>query len=457
MSISLEFNNPSPPSFIPRRFYLRTFGCQMNQHDSEKITGLLESRGWKRTGDENEADLILLNTCSVRRHAEERVLGRLARYRREKEKRPGLLVGVIGCMAQIWKEGLWEKFPELDLVLGPGSFASLPDELETLIDSGGQRLVDRFEDPADFFEVPSTRVNSLHGWVTVMRGCDNFCSYCVVPYARGREVSRPPEEIVEEVRSLGKNGYKEITLLGQNVNSYRGKDRADLPVDFPGLLRRLNTVEGIERIRFVTSHPKDISPALISSIADLDKVCESIHFPAQSGSDKILKKMRRGYTRGEYLERAQALQIAIPGIALASDFIVGFPGETDDNFARTLDLLREVRFDRIFAFVYSPRPKTEAAKLQDDILPEIKSARLQQLLSLQRSISLEKNQELLGKEVEVLVEGKNRKYQDRGEGRTRTGKMVFFPWEEGMRGQLINIRIERVTDLSLYSYFPVEK
>ena len=452
--------HPNPSSVVfshPRNFYLRTFGCQMNQHDSEKITGLLESRGWKRTGDENEADLILLNTCSVRRHAEERVLGRLARYRREKEKRPGLLVGVIGCMAQIWKEGLWEKFPELDLVLGPGSFASLPDELETLIDSGGQRLVDRFEDPADFFEVPATRVNSLHGWVTVMRGCDNFCSYCVVPYARGREVSRPPEEIVEEVRSLGKNGYKEITLLGQNVNSYRGKDRADLPVDFSGLLRRLNTVEGIERIRFVTSHPKDISPALISSIADLDKVCESIHFPAQSGSDKILKKMRRGYTRGEYLERAQQLQIAIPGITLASDFIVGFPGETDDNFARTLDLLREVRFDRIFAFVYSPRPKTEAAKLQDDILPEIKSARLQQLLSLQRSISLEKNQELLGKEVEVLVEGKNRKYQDRGEGRTRTGKMVFFPWEEGMRGQLINIRIERVTDLSLYSYFPVGK
>ena len=452
MNPSSHHSSPQYPS--PRQFYLRTFGCQMNQHDSEKITGLLERRGWKRTGDENEADLILLNTCSVRRHAEERVLGRLARYRREKERRPELLVGVIGCMAQIWKEGLWEKFPELDLVLGPGSFASLPDELETLIDSGGQRLVDRFEDPADFFEVPATRVNSLHGWVTVMRGCDNFCSYCVVPYARGREVSRPPEEIVEEVRSLGKNGYKEITLLGQNVNSYRGKDRADLPVDFSGLLRRLNTVEGIERIRFVTSHPKDISPALISSIADLDKVCESIHFPAQSGSDKILKKMRRGYTRGEYLERARELQIAIPRIALASDFIVGFPGETDDNFARTLDLLREVRFDRIFAFVYSPRPKTEAAKLQDGIPPEIKSARLQQLLSLQRSISLEKNQELLGKEVEVLVEGKNRKYQDRGEGRTRTGKMVFFPWEEGMRGQLINIRIERVTDLSLYSYFP---
>ncbi len=430
----------------------------MNQHDSEKISGMLESRGWSRTGDEKEADLILLNTCSVRRHAEERVLGRLARYRREKEKRPGLLVGVIGCMAQIWKDGLWDKFPELDLVLGPGSFARSPDEVDAILAAGGNRLADCFDDPGDFFEISSRRLNSLHGWVTVMRGCDNFCSYCVVPYARGREVSRPPEEIIEEVRSLGKDDYKEITLLGQNVNSYRGQDGGGDLVDFPGLLRRLNMVEGIERIRFVTSHPKDISPELITAIADLEKVCESIHFPAQSGSDPILKEMLRGYTRGEYLKRARELQLAIPGIALASDFIVGFPGETDADFSRTLELLQEVRFDRIFAFVYSPRPKTSAAKLPDDIPPEVKSARLQELLALQRSISLEKNQELLGQEVEVLVEGQNRKYPERGEGLTRTGKRVFFPWEDGTRGQLINVRIERVTDLSLYSLiFPEGK
>lgn len=450
-------NDSSPESAVPGRFYLRTFGCQMNQHDSERISGLLISRGWRRTGDENEADLILLNTCSVRRHAEERVLGRLARYRREKEKRPGLLVGVIGCMAQIWQERLWDRFPELDLILGPGSFSRLPDEIETLLAVGGKRLAGRFEDPGDFFKISSARENSLHGWVTVMRGCDNFCSYCVVPYARGREFSRPPEEIIEEVKSLGEKGYKEITLLGQNVNSYRGKARAGDSVDFSGLLGRLNPIEGIERIRFVTSHPKDISSALIVAIADLEKVCESIHFPAQSGSDTILKKMRRGYTRGEYLKRARELQLAIPGIALASDFIIGFPGETDDDFSRTLELLREVRFDRIFAFVYSPRPKTAAAELTDDISPEVKSARLQELLDLQRSISLENNQALLGQEVEVLIEGRNRKYHERGEGLTRTGKRVFFPWEDGLRGKLINVRIERVTDLSLYSYFPSEK
>ena len=450
-------NDRSQKPASPGRFYLRTFGCQMNQHDSERIAGLLTARGWRRTGDENEADLILLNTCSVRRHAEERVLGRLAGYRREKKKRPHLAVGVIGCMAQIWQERLWERFPELDLVIGPGSFALLPDELEALHNVGGRRQAVRFEDPDDFFQISSIRGNSLRAWVTIMRGCDNLCSYCVVPYARGREVSRPPGEIIEEVRSLGERGYKEVTLLGQNVNSYRGEDRGGDPVDFPGLLGRLNPVEGIERIRFLTSHPKDISYALIAAIAELEKICEALHFPAQSGSDPILKKMRRGYTRDEYLKKAQELQLMIPDISLVSDFIVGFPGETDDDFSRTLELRQEVRFDRIFAFVYSPRPKTEAAKLPDDIPPEVKSARLQELLALQKSISREKNQALIGRTLEVLVEGRNRKYPGRGEGRTRTGKMVFFPWEEGLRGQLVNVRIERATDLSLYSYFPSGK
>jgi len=411
---------------------------------------MLGVRGWQRTGDEKEADLILLNTCSVRRHAEERVLGRLDRYRREKKKRSQLIVGVIGCMAQVWKEKLWERFPKLDLILGPGSFARLPEELEKLFFSGDRVLIDRFEDTDEFFRSPSSRRSNLQAWVTVIRGCNNFCSYCVVPYARGREVSRPPGEIIEEVRSLGERGYKEITLLGQNVNSYRGEDRGGDLVDFPGLLGRLNPVGGIERIRFVTSHPKDISPALIAAIAELEKVCESIHFPAQSGSDIILKKMRRGYTRDEYLKRVQELQLAIPGIALASDFIVGFPGETEEDFARTLDLIREVRFDRIFAFAYSPRPKTTAADLDDDIPPAVKSARLQELLALQRSISLENNQNLLGQVVEVLVEGRNRKFPDRGEGRTRSGQAVFFPWKEGMEGRLVNVRIERATDLSLF-------
>ncbi|MFH1037360.1 MAG: tRNA (N6-isopentenyl adenosine(37)-C2)-methylthiotransferase MiaB [PVC group bacterium] len=440
------------PSLIPagRRFYLRTFGCQMNRHDSERIAGMLKARGWRPARNEEDADLILLNTCSVRRHAEERVLGRLARYRREKEKRPRLAVGVLGCMAQIRGETLREQFPELDLILGPGSFGRLPEEAEAVLAGAGPRLAAGFDPPDAFFRGLCLRENSLCGWVTVMRGCDNFCSYCVVPFARGREVSRSPDEIVEEIRTLGEGGYREVTLLGQNVNSYRGIDPAGAAVTFPGLLRRVNAVPGIERIRFLTSHPKDIFPSLIEAIGELDKVCESLHFPAQSGSDAILEKMNRGYTRDEYLAKARRLKEAVPGISLASDFIVGFPGETGDDFSRTLDLHREVRFDRIFAFAYSPRPRTAAAGFPDDVPPEVKASRLQELFALQRTISLEKNRELAGSAVEVLVEGRNRRYPDRGEGRTRGGQMVFFPWEEGMEGRMIKVLIDRVTDLSLF-------
>lgn len=433
-----------------RKFYIRTFGCQMNQHDSERISGLLESQGWERTGRESEADLILLNTCSVRRHAEERVLGRLALYRREKERRPGLIVGVVGCMAQIWEERLWDQFPELDLILGPGSFARLTEEIDALMEEPGRRITCAFDDSSEFFKIKSSRFDHIHGWVTVMRGCNNYCSYCVVPYARGREISRPPAEIIKEVDMLGKEGYKEITLLGQNVNSYRGVDSDGDKVDFPVLLERLNSVEGIERIRFVTSHPKDISPRLISAIAELEKICESVHFPAQSGSDAVLKKMKRGYTRAEYLEKARSLKLTVPGITLASDFIVGFPGETAEDFYQTLELIREIRFDQIFAFVYSPRPKTEAYQFPDNIPPKVKSARLQELLAEQRRISRENNRKFLDSEVEVLVEGRNRKYPKRGEGRTWGNKRVFFPWSDGLEGKLIQVRIERVTDLSLF-------
>ena len=326
----------------------------------------------------------------------------------------------------------------------------LPEELEKLFSSGDRMLTDRFEDPDEFFRSPSSRRSNLQAWVTVVRGCNNFCSYCVVPYARGREISRPPAAIVEEVRTLGEGGCKDVTLLGQNVNSYHGVDISGEAIDFAALLRRINLIEGIERIRFLTSHPKDISPALIVAVAELEKVCEFLHFPAQSGSDHILKKMRRGYTSAEYLEKVRMLKAAIPNVSLASDFIVGFPGETDDDFSRTRDLLRKVRFDRIFAFTYSPRPKTEAALWPDDIPPAVKSGRLQKLLALQRAISLENNRNLLGQVVEVLVEGRNRKFPERGEGRTRSGQAVFFPWKEGMEGRLVSVRIERVTDLSLF-------
>ncbi len=429
----------------PGRFYLRTFGCQMNRHDSERVSGLLREQGWRRVEEEDSADLILLNTCSVRHHPEARVWGRLARYRRMKEHRPDLVLGVIGCMAQIRGEEIRKRFPEVEIILGPENLYRLGEKLD--LRSGYSAVL---KNPETFFRFPADREKALSAWVTVTRGCNNFCSYCVVPYARGREVSRPPGEILDEVRSLGHRGCREITLLGQNVNSYRGADPATGTVDFPKLLKILDPVEGIERIRFLTSHPKDISPDLVSAVADLKKVCEFIHFPAQSGSDAVLARMRRGYTRDDYLQKVSRFQAAVPGVALASDFIVGFPGETDEDFVATLSLIKEVGFDQIFAFAYSPRPGTAAAELKDDIPSPVKASRLKKLLSLQRQLAGEKNRRLIGKVLEVLVEGRNLKHPERGEGRSRTGKMVFFPWEEGLAGRTARVRIERTTDLSLY-------
>ncbi len=428
----------------PGRYYLKTFGCQMNRHDSELVSGLLESRGWRREDDPAAADLILLNTCSVRRRPEEKVWGRLARYRNWKRRRPDLVLGVLGCMARLRAGEIRRRFPEVGIVLGPenlhllggmaGGAVSLPEEAE-----GG-----------DSSAAPAVRESPVSAWVTVSRGCDNYCSYCVVPYARGRQISRPPGEILAEVRGLGARGYREVTLLGQNVNSYRGIDPGGEPLDFAGLLRLLDPVGGITRIRFVTSHPRDISPDLVAAVAGLEKVCEFLHFPAQSGSDAVLQRMGRGYTRDDYLSRVRRLREAVGGIALASDFIVGFPGETGEDFDRTLDLVEAVGFDQIFAFAYSPRPGTAAAEMEDDVSAGAKSARLEKLLTLQKRMAGDKNRKLVGKVFQVLVEGKNRKYPRRGEGRTRTGKMVFFPWAEGLTGRLVPVRIERTTDLSLY-------
>ena len=429
---------------VPGRYYLKTFGCQMNRHDSELVSGILETRGWRRADDAEAADLILLNTCSVRRRPEEKVWGRLARYRHWKNRRPELVLGVLGCMARLRAEEIRKRFPEVDIILGPESLHLLGPM------AGGGVISPAEAEPEDCSAVEAVRESPISAWVTVSRGCDNYCSYCVVPYARGREISRPPREILEEVRRLGEEGCREVTLLGQNVNSYRGIDTGGETLDFAGLLRLLDPVEGISRIRFVTSHPRDISPALIGAVAGLEKVCEFLHFPAQSGSDAVLRRMGRGYTRDDYLSRVRRLREAVPGIALASDLIVGFPGESGEDFDRTLDLVGEVGFDQIFAFAYSPRPGTAAAQMEDDVPAGVKAARLQKLLARQKRIAGEKNRQLVGEVREVLVEGKNRKYPRRGEGRTRTGKMVFFPWAEGLTGKLVPVRIERSTDLSLY-------
>lgn len=431
-------------------FYLRTYGCQMNMHDSEVLAGMLKGRGWNRVKDEAKAGVILLNTCSVRRHAEERVFGKLAEYERQKNGRPRPVVGVVGCLAQIWGKELWKRFPWLDLILGPGSFVFLPEVLERILLTGCRRLELAFNNTEEFFESLPVRDSSVRAWVTVIRGCDNFCSYCVVPFSRGREVSRAPENIVEEVKRLASAGYREVTLLGQNVNSYHSSTRKGKSIDFPALLYLVHKVAGIKRIRFVTSHPRDISSELIKAVKSLPKVCECLHFPAQSGSNVILRQMNRGYTREEYREKVLNLRQAIPGIALSSDFILGFPGETENDFALTMDLIRKVRFDQIFAFRYSARAGTKSYLLPDDVPAEEKTARLHEVLALQRAVSRERNQALMGRAVKVLVEGRNRKRPERGEGRTRTGKITFFPWREGLAGKIISVRIERVTPLSLF-------
>ncbi len=441
----LSNRDQAPAAISPGLFYLLTFGCQMNRHDSERISGLLRARGWRRVDDEAAADLVLLNTCSVRRRPEAKVWGRLARCRRLKETRPELILGVLGCMARLRSDEIRKRFPEVEIILGPETLYRLDGAIASR--SG---YLPPADDPESFFRGPADRESAISAWITVTRGCDNFCSYCVVPSARGREISRPPGEILAEVRELGRQGYREVTLLGQNVNSYRGTGTGGESVDFPGLLRLLDPAAGIERIRFLTSHPKDISPGLAAAMGELEKVCEFLHFPAQSGSDAVLARMRRGYTRDEYLEKVRRLRAAVPGIALASDFIVGFPGETDRDFARTLDLVEEVGFDQVFAFAYSPRPGTAAAGRKDDVPPPVKADRLRELLSRQKCLGEARNRGMVGQVVEILVEGRNPRFPGRGEGRTRTGKMVFFPWEEGIIGRLIPVRIERSTDLSLY-------
>jgi tRNA-2-methylthio-N6-dimethylallyladenosine synthase len=283
-----------------------------------------------------------------------------------------------------------------------------------------------------------------------MQGCDNFCSYCVVPYSRGKEQSREPRLILAEIADVVSRGCREVTLLGQNVNAYRGRDVSGAAVDFPELLRRVDAVAGVERIRFATSHPRDISDRLAAALRDLERVCEQLHFPVQSGSDAVLARMNRGYTRQDYLDRVAGLRQAVPGIALFSDLIVGFPGETDEDFAATIALLETARFDRVYAFAYSPRPSTAAASLPDDVPAEVKAARLREVLRRQREISREINRSFLGETVEVLVEERNLRFGDRGGGKTRGGTPVFFPWEEGLIGQLIRVRVERAKPASLY-------
>lgn len=419
-----------------------TFGCQMNEFDTELMAGLLEGMGYVPTESLGEADLVLINTCCVRGSAENRVWGLLGSLKRYKRDKPGLIVAVSGCLPQ--QEGMageiTRRFPVVDLVLGTQNRHELPGLIEEVRAGRRPVLGVRQPDGAMPEGLPVRRKSGLRAWVPVIHGCNNFCTYCVVPYVRGRECSRKPDAVVDEVRALTGAGYREVTLLGQNVNSY-GRDLGE-GIDFAVLLARLGTVEGLWRIRFTTSHPRDFTDGLIEVVARGAKVCEHIHLPAQAGSNRVLRRMNRGYTREDYLDLVARIRAAVPGVSLTTDLMVGFPGETEEDFADTLDLVRRVGYDQAFTFVYNPRQGTPAAGWPDQVPDGEKSRRIQELIQVQKEIGLARNRAEEGKVLEVLVEGPSATRPDLLSGRSRTNKTVVFHGEPGLVGHLVRVRIE---------------
>jgi len=433
---------------MEKRVYIETYGCQMNEHDTERILRLLAGSHYLETKDAQEADLILINTCSVREKPEHKVYSALGRYKWLKEKR-GAIIGVAGCVAQQEGDRLLDRVPYLDMVIGTHAIPMLPQLLQK-IEFFGQRICETGFDPEGNYLktiLPQKPLDKVKSYVTIMQGCDHFCSYCIVPYVRGREKSRSSREIIEEVRHLAEMGVKEIFLLGQNVNSY-GKGLEE-EINFPKLLRRINEIEGLQRIRFTTSHPKDLSEELIQAFSKLPKLCEHIHLPFQSGSDKILKAMHRGYTKDSYLEKIDRLKEVCPFIAVTSDVIVGFPGEEEKDFEETLDLIRKVRFDDLFSFKYSPRKGTRAAQFTDKVEEKVKQDRLSILQEIQGGITLQKNQEIEGRVEEVLVEGWSKQSEKDITGRTRTNKIVNFEGDLELVGKLVPVQITKAYPHSL--------
>jgi len=421
-----------------------TFGCQANELDSARIVGLLARDGYSLTDDEGEADLIILNGCSIRDKAEQKLYSRLGTLQSLKARQPGLRLGVAGCLGQREGETLLRRFPYLDLVVGNGEHLA---EIPRLLSAADVRPSSATSEPSGLFpaNVEVHRDSRFRAWVGVMEGCDNFCAFCVVPHTRGRERSRPPDEILREVAALRGQGYREITLLGQTVNSYGMK--LDPPVSFAALLRRIDRVVGREvRVRFTTSHPKDVTAELAEAMATLPSVCAHMHLPVQAGSSRTLARMKRTYSREEYLEKVRVLTAAVPDLSLTTDIIVGFAGESDEDFVETLSLMREVNFDASFAFKFSPRPGTPAAELPDQVSDLVRAERLATVLSLQDELSLQKNRGWIGRRVEILVDRELRKRESGlAAGRTRQNKIVHFGGDEVGEGALENVQITGAT------------
>ncbi|MGM0414980.1 MAG: tRNA (N6-isopentenyl adenosine(37)-C2)-methylthiotransferase MiaB [Bacillota bacterium] len=432
-------------------YHIITYGCQMNEHDSEKIAGMLESMGYKETQDHTNADIIVFNTCLIRKNAELKVFGKVGSLKQLKEDNPDLIIAVGGCMMQ--QEGpvdeLYKKYPQVDIIFGTHNIHKLPS-LINQIKHGNERIIEVWEEDKGLIpDLPSKRRNEFQAWVTVIQGCDNYCSYCIVPHVRGSERSRPLEDVVAEVKELVADGVIDITLLGQNVNSY-GLDLEET-YDFPDLLKELSKIDGLEKIKYMTSHPKDLSEKLIETVASHDNISKHFHLPVQSGSSKILKAMNRKYDREKYLSLIDKIRERIPDAVITTDFIVGFPGETEADFEETLSLVDKVRFDMAYTFAYSPREGTPAAKKANQISSEEKHRRLQALMDKQNQISYEVNQKLIGKEIDVLVEGESKKDPDYFSARSDGNKLVIIPAKtDELIGNIIKTRINEAGSWTLY-------
>ncbi len=434
----------------PDTYHIINYGCQMNAYDSEIMAGILEARGLRSVREEKDADIILVNTCIVRGSAENRALGRISRLKAHKQADSDRIIAVTGCLAQRDADALLKRFPFIDLVIGTRSVTALSSLLDRVLAREGP--IAYTEEVEDLFDLPVApiRKSRLKALVTIMTGCNNFCSYCIVPYVRGREVSRPWASISAEIESLLADGCRDITLVGQNVNSYDSDG-----LDFAALLEKVNTLDPLYRIRYITSHPRDANSRHIDAVARLDKVCDHFHLPAQSGSTPILKRMNRGYTRDDYLRLALEVRERMPHATITTDLIVGFPGETEEDFEQTMDLVRRVRFDSAFTFYYNVRTGTKAAEWEDDAPLEVKKERLSQLIALQEKISLENNEARLGNIEEVLVEGPARRSEDPAHagqmmGRTTGDICVIYEGDAKDAGHLVPIRVTRAAAHTLF-------
>ena len=434
------------------KVYIETYGCQMNLADTEIVLGILQNNGYSVTKHLDDADVVLVNTCSIRENAEQRIYGRLGNFKTIKDQKPDLVVGVLGCMAERLRTDLVEKKRIVDVVVGPDEYRRLPELIDVAF-NGDKGIGVKLSKTETYDDIIPHREDGLQAWISVMRGCDKFCTFCVVPFTRGRERSRSLDSVVQEVKQLSARGFKEVTLLGQNVNSYRDEESSS-GGDFADLLAACAQVDRSVRIRFTTSHPQDLSNKLLYTIAEHQNICNYIHLPVQSGSNRILELMNRTYSIEHYLQLVEKARKIIPGVSFSTDIIAGFPTETFEDHILTLDVMRGVRFDGAFMFKYSPREGTKAFRMNNDVTEETKSKRLQEIINLQQQISFELNQDLIGKEEVVLVEGFSKKSDKFLSGRTDTNKVVIVPANEKIKtGDYIKARINRATSATLFGDF----